>query len=61
MRNDAILVSGNAGSWALTCFAAVSLADIGTMVGIAAGLGSLAVSIASIWWIKKQAKNSDNK
>lgn len=51
------LVSGNLGSWILTIFSATPfIHEIGTLVGIMAGLGSLALSIVSIFWIMKQSK-----
>lgn len=41
-------------SWAATYIAVVKVADIGAIVSILAGLGSVGVSIVSIIWIRKQ-------
>lgn len=37
----------------------VSLQHVQAFVAIACGLGSLAVSLTTIWWIRKQAKAHD--
>lgn len=48
------LLGANVASW-FTTIAVIELKDVGTLVTIAAALGSLALSLTSIWWIRKQA------
>jgi hypothetical protein len=48
-------------SWATTYVAVVKVADIGAVVSILAGLGSVCVSAFSVIWIRKQMKFFDKE
>lgn len=39
--------------------AGISLQHVQAFVAIAGGLGSVAVSLTTIWWIRKQARSHD--
>lgn len=54
------VVVANVASWASTLFT-IKLDDIHLMVMIASGLGSLAVSVVSILWIRKQILHLERK
>lgn len=55
------VLGANIASWFTTYFAVVKLADLGAVVSILAGLGSVGVSIVSILWIRKQSRLADKK
>lgn len=52
------LAAFNAGSWATTI---VSIGVAKDIMQIACLFASFSVSIASIWWIRKQAANLDKR
>ena len=54
------VLGANLASWSMTV-STIQLADVGGVVTICAGLGSIAVSIASVWWIRKQADKLGKK
>ena len=53
---SAKVAGANALSWAGTYLAVIKLTDVAVMVAILSGLGSFALSVMSIWWIRKQSK-----
>ena len=55
------LAAANLGSWITTFFALTDLADVGAVVSIFSGLGSLSLSIFSIVWICKQSRLRDKE
>lgn len=63
--NENLIITGlkvlgaNVASWTGTSLAVVRLADVGAVVAILAGLGSLALSITSVLWIRKQMARFD--
>lgn len=54
------LLGANLASWGAT-FGVVKLTDVSTVVTIVAGVGSIAVSVSSVLWIRKQMKHFDRR
>lgn len=52
------LAAINAGSWVVTI---ASIGLVKDLLQIVCLIASLAVSLASIWWIRKQAANLDKR
>lgn len=52
------LALANTGSWMATIVSMQYMKDVAQLVAL---LGSIAVSIASVWWISRQAKALKNK
>lgn len=54
------VIFANIASWTATTVAAFTLQDVTVVVSIFSGMGSIAVSAASILWIRKQMKGHKN-
>jgi hypothetical protein len=54
------VLGANLASWGAT-LGVVRLSDVSTFVTIVAGLGSIAVSVSSVLWIRKQMKFFDQR
>ena len=58
MEDHIRLAMFNAGSWVATIISVQYMKDVAQLVAL---LGSIAVSIASVWWIAKQARSLEKR
>jgi formate hydrogenlyase subunit 3/multisubunit Na+/H+ antiporter MnhD subunit len=53
------VVLANLGSWGTSITAFVHIQDVSALIAIGAGLGSMAVSLFSVLWLRKQMRGYD--